>query len=173
MKESAQHSSDSVEWYTPRLIVLMARHVMGGIDLDPCSCAVANEVIEAERFYTEADDGLTKKWAGKVYLNPPGGKRGATSGAAQWWRKLTRSPGVDAAIVMGFNPSILFTCQADAAGDSPTDWPVCYPRKRVAFWREGIESKHPPHPSVVIGYKVDAARFAATFGRLGKVVVPS
>ena len=173
-----QHSSESVEWYTPRLIALMARAVMGGIDLDPCSNATANAVIEATRIFAPPDDGLELPWAGRVFLNPPGGKQGASSSAARWWRKLVGSypragsAGVTSAIVIGFNPSILFTAQYDVEGASPTDWPVCYPRRRISFWREGVEAKNPPHHSVVIGYRVDRDKFAKVFGKLGKVVLP-
>lgn len=172
MTESPQHSSESVEWYTPKLIALMARAVMGGIDLDPCSNATANDVVGAEHFIAPPDDGLEDVWHGRVFLNPPGGKQGASSSAARWWRKLRASPRVAQAIVIGFNPSILFTAQSDAEGASPTDYPVCYPRRRIQFWREGVEAKSPPHPSVVIGYRVDELKFAAVFGKLGKVVVP-
>lgn len=172
MTESPQHSSESVEWYTPKLIALMARAVMGGIDLDPCSCGLANDVVGAAEFVSPPEDGLEAVWAGKVFLNPPGGKQGASSSAARWWRKLLSSGRVTQAIVIGFNPSILFTAQYDAPMSSPTDYPVCYPRRRIQFWREGVEAKSPPHPSVVIGYQVDPAKFAAVFGKLGKVVVP-
>lgn len=172
MTDSAQHSSESVEWYTPKLVALMARAVMGGIDLDPCSCETANAVVGAERFIAPPQDGLELPWSGRVFLNPPGGKQGASSSAARWWRKLLASPRVESAIVIGFNPSILFTAQSDTDGESPTDWPVCYPRRRISFWREGVEAKSPPHPSVVIGYRVDHAKFAKVFGKLGKVVLP-
>jgi ParB family chromosome partitioning protein len=59
------------EWYTPEIYVEASREVMGSIDTDPASSAIANKIVEAEQFYTQKQNGLTKKWAGNVFLNPP------------------------------------------------------------------------------------------------------
>jgi hypothetical protein len=62
------------EFYTPSHIIEIARACMGGIDLDPASCAVANETVKAATFYDIKQDGLKKPWFGRVWLNPPYGK---------------------------------------------------------------------------------------------------
>lgn len=64
-------NSGENEWYTPSFIIEAARESMGNIDLDPASNKLANETVKAENYYTIYDNGLTKKWYGNVWLNPP------------------------------------------------------------------------------------------------------
>lgn len=68
---SAAADYDSDEYYTPEPYIEAAREVMGGIDLDPASCALAQNVVKAKRFYTATDDGLGHVWRGNVWLNSP------------------------------------------------------------------------------------------------------
>ena len=65
------HYPGETGYITPRYILDAARRTMGGIDLDPASSAKANEFVEAERYFTERDDGLEQRWGGRVWLNPP------------------------------------------------------------------------------------------------------
>ncbi len=59
------------EWFTPAKYVELARKVLGSIDLDPASHPVAQQTVQATRFFTEADNGLAKPWRGRVFCNPP------------------------------------------------------------------------------------------------------
>jgi hypothetical protein len=65
-------TSVSHEWHTEAPIVAAARQVLGGIDLDPASCAEAQETVRAARFFTKEQDGLTRPWAGRVFMNRSG-----------------------------------------------------------------------------------------------------
>lgn len=65
------HNSGENEWYTPPHIIEAARRVMGSIDFDPASSALANKTVAAEMFCTAQMDGLKQPWHGNVWMNPP------------------------------------------------------------------------------------------------------
>lgn len=70
---NTRHSSSDDAWFTPPAIIEAARATMDGIDLDPASCAKANEHVRASRFLDKDENGFGRPWSGKVFLNPPGG----------------------------------------------------------------------------------------------------
>ena len=65
------NSSGNDEWFTPQDIIEAARLTMGGIDLDPASNATANQTVRATEYYSQDDDGLSKDWTGRLWMNPP------------------------------------------------------------------------------------------------------
>lgn len=79
MAANVRHSSENSEFMTPQWLTDFARHVMGGIDLDPASSERANRTVRAERIYTKEDNGLFQNWwnldgsPSRVFENPPGG----------------------------------------------------------------------------------------------------
>lgn len=81
-------SHESKEWGTPRFYIELVRRVMGKIDLDPASCALTNAWIHAGHYFTIADDGLSKPWYGKVFVNPPYSKTNGRSNQDIWAMKL-------------------------------------------------------------------------------------
>ncbi len=57
------------EWYTPAWVMKLVRQVMGSITLDPASCAAAQEVVQADVFFTVKEDGLSRSWFGNAWLS--------------------------------------------------------------------------------------------------------
>jgi len=62
--EKSVRSSD--EWYTPKEVL----KALGRFDLDPCA-PVHPLWPTAEVMYDRDMDGLSLKWEGRVWLNPP------------------------------------------------------------------------------------------------------
>lgn len=137
MKQSMQllTSSQTAEWYTPGIYIEAVREVLGEIDLDPASCAAANEWIKAKTFYTEEDDGLSKEWKGRVFLNPPYGKTGTRSNQDIWASRLHYHH------EMGNVPeAVLLTKSVPGYAwweklFSFYYFPVCFCRERIKFLR--------------------------------------
>jgi len=126
---AARHSCDSPEWFTPREYVEAARQVLGAIDLDPASHVEANRIVRARRFYTAKQNGLRRPWAGRVFVNPPGGL------TAEFWHRLIdawEAREISAAIWIGYSLEQLQTLQGYEVR-SPLAFPFCVPDRRIPF----------------------------------------
>lgn len=160
-------SSESNEHYSPSLIVEPARATLGGIDLDPFSCRLANTVVRAARHHalTEGRDGFMLPWFGRVFCNPPGGKIGRESSQAMAWYKfmMERNERVEAGIYVCFNLSFLQTSQGTPRGlPLPLDFPICYPSSRIDYLID-----HLPKPTAKDPKRKPTAKQAADFAATG------
>jgi phage N-6-adenine-methyltransferase len=169
----ALHSSASNNWHTPARYIDAARSVMGGIDLDPASCAEANERIGATRFYSEADNGLSLPWQGRIWLNPPYGRildnRGKRKPGQQLFsQKLIaeyRTGRVDQAVLL------VNACTGDQWFQPLFDFPICFPSHRIKFLNEqGGARNQPTHSSVFVYFGSNVAKFAQVFRQFGRIV---
>lgn len=70
MKNFNLNTANADEWLTPPDIL----SALGPFDLDPCA-PVSRPWDMAARHYTVDDDGLSRPWEGRVWLNPPYGTR--------------------------------------------------------------------------------------------------
>lgn len=172
----AQHSSASNEHYTPPDLCDLVRQVFGcEIDLDPASCALANQLVRALRYYTKEDNGLVLPWSGSVFVNAPGeailvaGEKGRVSQAAFWWAHLaTRyaKGAITQAAFVCFNLELLRHTQAWPVSQ-PLDHAICIFKHRIAYWeyRDGIlvPAEQPTHPSALVYLGPHAKRFREVF----------
>jgi hypothetical protein len=152
-------SSNSVEYYTPPDLLDAVLKVLGDIDLDPCSDSNDPPNVPALRHYTKQDDGLSRAWSGKTYLNPPYGRT-----IGKWIEKLVEEHSRGAvpeaiALVPSRTGARWFGLLAP--------FPCCFLRGRVQF----IGATDPaPFDSGVfyLGPRVEA--FLETFRPLGRIV---
>lgn len=156
-------SSVSNEWYTPALYVDAARRVMGGIDLDPASCAVANKTVRADRYCTEDDDGLVREWHGRIWLNPPYGGL-----AGPFVAKLVEEFGA------GRTEQAVLLVSVNAA---PSHWfqplldhLMCVMDHRIHFISPSGTPGTSPHGSVIVYFGQRRTAFAREFRAFGRLV---
>jgi phage N-6-adenine-methyltransferase len=69
--ESVHFSCATVEWETPHWLFDELSWIYGGFTLDPCATA---QNAKCTRFFTREEDGLSRRWDGKVFMNPPYGR---------------------------------------------------------------------------------------------------
>lgn len=127
--------SKTSEWYTQPRYIEAARLVMGTIDLDPASCAAANQIVKAKTFYTKEQNGLLQEWYGNVWLNPPYGRSAKMQGHHLSTIKLFVDKCIDA-YEHGdvLQAIILVTTEVNAKWFYPLwQFPICFPDHRVNF----------------------------------------
>lgn len=126
-----------VEWLTPPELV----RKLGEFDLDPC-CPVNPPFFHAKNNFTIDDDGLKKKWFGRVYLNPPYGK-----GMNLWLEKLKKHNNGIALIFARTETKCFFEHIWDDA------YGILFVKGRIRFYHvNGVQGGTPGAPSVFIAY---------------------
>lgn len=77
-----QRYGSKFEWLTPAWIF---EAIGCTFDLDPCSPVDRPTNVPAAQRFTINDDGLTRDWFGRVWMNPP---FGTENGVHQWLRRF-------------------------------------------------------------------------------------
>lgn len=157
---TAQNRGD-YEWYTPPEYIAAAKAVLGEIDLDPASSEAANDVVQAKKFYTAKDDGLTKQWAGTVWMNPPYSQPAIGNFCDKLMAELEEGH-VTAAITLTNNATETEWGQLLLAHAAA----VTFPRGRVKFWAPDKVSA-PLQGQMVCYFGNDPSKFNQFFDAFG------
>lgn len=164
-------SSVSNEWYTPTPYLASVRQMFGGrIGLDPATCPEAQAYVQAERCYTQADNGLTLDWlADSVFCNPPYGQVEKQGSVVRFW--------VEKALdehEAGHAPEVILLLNAFTSSGwfAPLwDHTLCFVSKRIHFVSPTqAGAAQPAHGSVFAYLGPNHERFAALFAPHGAVV---
>ena len=124
--------NESKEWYTPRPIFQKL-----GIDFDLDPCSPGQDIVRwipAQIHYTIRDDGLTAKWFGNVFMNPPYGMD-----TPNWMRRLSKH-GTGIALVFA-RPDTRWFHDYVPLADA-----VCFIKGRIAF--VPAETKEKDYPGL-------------------------
>ena len=142
---------------------------MGAIELDPASCAQANEVVKAETYYTKEQDGYAQEWSGRVWMNPPYGREAGKSNQGRWTKKLIES------YEAGDVQEAVFLVNASTAQawfGAFWDYAICFVEKRIRFYSAHSKTRNPTHGNVLVYLGFNVAGFIDEFKKHGRVVVP-
>lgn len=88
------------EWLTPPWLM----EKLGRFDLDPCA-PIVRPWGTARHHHTILDDGLSRDWRGRVWLNPPYGKE-----AGKWLARLA-DHGQGTALIFARTETLMFHAQ--------------------------------------------------------------
>lgn len=158
-------TSGDTEYYTPKVIVDLARYVMGGIDLDPASSEYANRVVKATKYFTAENDGLKQRWHGRVWLNHPFG-RGSNR---KWMDKLFRE--FEHENVTEFC-CITYACTSEAWFRPLLAMPQCFLIPRTNYYLpDGTLKRGVTKGSVVTYGGPNVEEFSTAFASLGIIKV--
>lgn len=140
--QSARMKND--EWLTPPAILAP----LGTFDLDPCA-PIARPWPTATTHYTVTDDGLSRPWFGRVWMNPPFGRE-----AVRWMRRLD-AHGNGIALLPARTETAMFFETVWGAADA-----ICFLQGRPHFhYVDGSRAAfNSGAPICLIAYGVDNAR---------------
>lgn len=180
---NVRHSAKNPNWMTPKDILDRARRALGGrIALDPFSCALANETVQAERFFSPENSAYDQEWVAETaWINHPGQQ------TKKAWAKTCQellAGRLKQFVWMGFSVEQLCILSEPNEPDEPdevrwarglfvpTDFSICLLRKRVAFIDANDPDRRsaPAHANYLLAGGVEPRLFNASFADLGQCI---
>lgn len=169
MALAANHRAEGTgenEWYTPAQYIDAARQVLGAIDVDPASSAIAQEVVGAAKFYSLADNGLLHDWYGSVWMNPPYSQPHIQLFIEKLVTEV-RSGRTTAAIALTHNYTDTEWFHIAARACTA----ICFTRGRIKFVNPEGEAAAPTQGQAFFYFGDKGAHFGDVFSNFGFVVV--
>jgi ParB family chromosome partitioning protein len=161
-KPHVSNGTGDNEWYTAVEYIESARKVLGGIDLDPASCQLANTVVKASEFYTIETNGLNQEWHGKIWMNPP--------------YSVKDNPQFIDKLVTEYNAGHIESAIILVNNATETKWfvnlisiasMVCFPTGRLKFWSEKEKGSVPLQGQAIVYIGNDIDLFVDEFSQYG------
>jgi hypothetical protein len=166
-KPHVSNNSGENEWYTPPAIVNCASRVMDTIELDPASSEKAQEVIQADRYFTAKKNGLKQSWkCDSLWLNPPYAQPLMSEFVTKFCESWLAGD-IGQACVLVNNATETQWFQRLAAISTA----VCFLRGRVKFHDStGKPANTPLQGQAVLYFGNHTRRFASEFEAMGLVM---
>ena len=155
MKNFNLNTINKEEYLTPLSLI----RSLGDFDLDPCA-PIVRPWDMAKHHYTILDNGLIQPWSGRVWLNPPYGKK-----TFEWLDKLASHKSGLALIfartdTIGFHKTIFNKAHA-----------IFFFKGRLKFCNvEGTSYPCANAPSCLISYSANDSASIVNANLLGKIV---
>jgi len=161
------NNSGNNEWYTPSDYIELARRVMGAIDTDPATSLIANKRIMAETIYTAEDNGLTKVWRGRVWMNPPYATPLISMFSEAVSAKYEDGEIEQACVLVNNATETAWFQRMLKAADA-----VCFPKGRIRFIDPdgNVSSFSPLQGQAVIYFGSNTGAFVTEFSKKGVVL---
>ena len=155
MKNFNTNTKNNDEWLTPPEII----KALGNFDLDPCA-PIHRPYDMARKHFNKLDDGLSKKWDGRIWLNPPYGNN-----TFEWIKRLAEHKSGIALIFARTETKGFFNeiwKKADA---------IFFFKGRLSFLTvEGKKGNTANAPSCLISYSAQDTEAIKYSGLTGKLV---
>ena len=152
---TAKTTKTKDEWLTPPEIIKS----LGEFDLDPCS-PLNRPWDTAKKHYTIEDDGLSKEWEGRVWLNPPYGRE-----TFKWIDKLALH-GNGIALIFARTETIGFHGHIWTWADA-----IFFFKGRLKFYHvDGTQGGTANAPSCLVAYGEDNVEALRNCGLSGKFI---
>lgn len=160
-----KHTGDE-ESYTPPAYIESAVEVMGRIDLDPASNEMAQLTVNADHFYTVENDGLTKEWRGKVWMNPPYTARVINVFISKLVSHYVAGEVTEAIVLTNNNTDTSWF--HEAANNAAA---VCFTSGRINFLKRDGSKSSPTNGQSFIYFGKNIDLFKTVFSKHGLVMV--